>query len=172
MICLRLDFLFVSYQFTIVSLYFIALYPSCISINRWCQIFYPYRSTIPNSEVTETGQNFFPRNQMKFQLRVKRMTNRRSSHPARSTKIRWQPSPKVSTDGNLSGIRSVRSFIVARTSHLASACTHASALGKLLKSTSEEPNLERNENSPLERGRKTKNKNIEKKKLKIKRIDI
>lgn len=89
MICLRLDFLFISYQFTIVSLYFIALYPSCISMDRWYQIFYPYRSIIPNSEVTETSQNFFPRNQMKFQLRVKRMTNRRSSHPARSTKLRW-----------------------------------------------------------------------------------
>lgn len=89
MICLRLDFLFISYQFTIVSLYFIALYSNCISMDRWCQIFYPYRSIIPNSEVTGTSQNFFPRNQMKFQLRVKRMTNRRSSHPARSTKLRW-----------------------------------------------------------------------------------
>lgn len=111
MICLRLDFLFISYQFTIVSLYFIALYSSCISMDRWCQIFYPYRSIIPNSEVTVTSQNFFPRNQMKFQLRVKRMTNRRSSHPARSTKL--------------------RSFIVARTSHLASA--HLESFAKALQ---------------------------------------
>lgn len=66
---------------------------------------------------------------------------------------------------NLSGIRSVRSFIVARTSHLASACTRAPALGKLRESTSEKSNLEGNKNSLLERGRKTKNeKEIEDKK--------
>lgn len=170
MICLRLDFLFISYQFTIVSLYFIALYSSCISMDRWCQIFYPYRSIIPNSEVTGTSQNFFPRNQMKFQLRVKRMTNRRSSHPARSTKLRWYAT-------FLEGVHRWKSFrnsigsIIHRRAHFSSrkrvyACA---ALGKLRESTSKEWNLGRKKNSLLERGRETKNKNIEKKKLRIKK---